>query len=66
MASAKSEKPSNIFTSNNYLRNYLTSIIYVKEHFYMFFSTMKEIILTQSKTNHWIAFIHMIICLKHI
>ena len=46
------KKPSNIFTSNNYLRNYLTSIIYVKEHFYMFFSTMKEIILTQSKTNH--------------
>ena len=31
------KKSSNIFTSNNYLRNYLTSIIYVKEYFYMFF-----------------------------
>ena len=52
MVSVKSEKPWNIFTSNNYLRNYLTSIIYVKVYFYMFFSTMKDIILTQSKTNH--------------
>ena len=41
MPSVKSEKAIEYFYIQQLLRNYLTSIIYVKEYFYMFFSTMK-------------------------
>ena len=30
-------------------------IIYANEYFYMFFSTLKDIIQAQSKTNNWIS-----------
>ena len=33
----------------------LGSIIYAKQFFHMFFSTLKEIIQVQSKRNHWIS-----------
>ena len=39
---------------------------YVKEYFYMFYCTLKDIIQVQSETNHWISKNLMIICLKGI
>ena len=50
------KKISNILWSKEaYDMKILQSIIYVKEYFYMFFSTLKDIIQTKSKTNHWIS-----------
>ena len=42
------------------------SIIYVKEYFYMFSSTPKDVAELQNKTNHWISENLMIICLNSI
>ena len=33
----------------------LQDIIYANEYFYMYFSTLKDIIQAQSKTNNWIS-----------
>ena len=50
------KKSSNILRSKKaYGRKISHSIIYVKEYFYMLFSTRKDIIQAQSKTNHWIS-----------
>ena len=46
---------------------FISQSIYVKEYFYMFFSTLKDIIQAQIKTNHyWIKWSILIICLKEI
>ena len=39
---------------------------YEKEYLYMFFSTLKDIIQAQCKTNHWVSYNFIIICLKRI
>ena len=39
----------------SWLSENLTSIVYVKKCFYIFFSAVKDIIQAQSKTNHWIS-----------
>ena len=44
----------------------LTKYYLCKGIFYMFFSTLKDIIQAQSKKNPWISWNLMIICLKHI
>ena len=57
-SSLKSKKPKGVKIPQ--------SVIYVKEYFYLFFSTMEDIIQAQSKTHDWISWKFMIICLKHI
>ena len=57
-SSLKSKKPKGVKIPQ--------SVIYVKEYFYLFFSTMEDVIQAQSKTHDWISWNFMIICLKHI
>ena len=46
-------KPSNILRDKKANGMKISRIIiYVKEYFYMLFSTLKDIVQTQSKTNH--------------
>ena len=44
---SRSKKAYGMKTSQN--------IIYVNEYFYWFFSTLKDIMQTKRKTNHWIS-----------
>ena len=55
MTSFNLEKSWNILRSNKaYGLKFLQSIIYVKDIFMFFFSTLEDI-QAQSKTNHWIS-----------
>ena len=66
-ANLTQKKPSNILRSKKaYDLKISQSIIYVKGYFYTFFSTLKSTIHKQSKANHRISQILMIICLKVI
>ena len=59
-------KPSNILRSKKvYGLKILQSIIYVKENFYNFFSTLRDTVQAQSKINHWIRK-NLIFSLKRI
>ena len=58
MTSANLEKTLEHLNIQENLRSEIVrSIIYIKEYFYIFFSTMKDYLQAQSKTNH---------CLKDI
>ena len=67
MPSVNLEKPSNTLRSTKaYGLKMLQGIVYVTEYFYMFFSPLKDVIQTKSKTNSWISKSLTIICLKRI
>ena len=67
MTSVNLEKPSNTLRSTKaYGLKMLQGIVYVTEYFYMFFSPLKDVIQTKSKTNSWISKSLTIICLKRI
>ena len=67
MTSVKLEKPSNTLRSKKaYGVKMSQGIVYVTEYFYMFFSPLKDVIQTKSKTNSWISKSITIICLKRI
>ena len=42
------------------------SITYVKQYFYMFYSSLKDILQVQNKVNNEISWNRMIICLTGI
>ena len=47
------KKPLNILRSKEaYGLKISQSIVYIKKYFYVFYSTLKDIIQAQSKTNH--------------
>ena len=59
------KKPSNIVIFKKaYGIKTSPRIFYVKEYFYMFFSTLKDIMQAQSKTNPWIIQNIIIISLR--
>ena len=52
MTSVKLEKPSNTLRSKKaYGVKMSQGIVYVTDYFYMFFSPLKDVIQTKSKTN---------------
>ena len=56
MTSVKLEKPLEYLKIwKAYGLKISQSIIYVKECFLVFFSTLKDLLQAKSKTNHWIS-----------